>query len=231
MIYGLTADKALILAINDLTKCKAMNSVFTFITALGATVLTSLSLASVAMAQSRPIEFDDPMVLQCQERVNAQVRQDFALERLLWSTDTTTATFISNAETGIAGKGQFLQTDGWHDFSYNCTINIRNGAVTAASYTLETGNQGETSRPADPSNPLVRQCQANIANKVRRDYTFQNIIWDSGTTTEYFISNAETGIRGQGQFLQTDGWHSFSYDCKFNIRNGTLASSSYSLAR
>ncbi|NJK37031.1 MAG: hypothetical protein HC825_03900 [Oscillatoriales cyanobacterium RM1_1_9] len=58
----------------------------------------------------------------------------------------------------------------------------------------------------------------------------EKVIYSTDTTTEYFISNAEQGVKGQGQFLQSGGWKDFSYDCTVNIRNGTVAQSEYKLS-
>ncbi len=85
----------------------------------------------------RPVPANHPSARSCQASVSSQIRNAFgSVKSINFFPDTTRAFFISNAEEGIRGEGQFAQRTSSHRFSYNCTVNIRNGRVTSASHTL-----------------------------------------------------------------------------------------------
>jgi hypothetical protein len=86
-------------------------------------------------SSGRPVAPTDPSATLCMAAMGTRIRGDFAnVEKLNYLTDTTQSYFISNAEEGIRGEGQFYQSSDWHRFSYDCTVNIRNGTVTSISY-------------------------------------------------------------------------------------------------
>jgi hypothetical protein len=49
---------------------------------------------------------------------------------------------VSNAETGVSGKGQFEGRGGWNSFSYHCTYNIRDGRTSNVSVKTSSGSAG-----------------------------------------------------------------------------------------
>ncbi|MEO1067899.1 MAG: hypothetical protein AAFW95_02080 [Cyanobacteria bacterium J06638_6] len=107
-----------------------------------------------ALAQTRPVAPDDPTAQQCQSAITAEIKAGYAnVERVLYDTSTTMSSFISNAEVGIDGQGQFLQTVARQGFDYNCTVNIREGTLTASTYTLTDSTSGVT--PTEPSRAEV----------------------------------------------------------------------------
>ncbi len=80
---------------------------------------------------------NDPLLRQCEAAVSSAIRQAYALERLIWSTDTEEEYFISNAQVGYRGQGSFLQDDdSWHGFSFDCRINTRIGQIENVTYSL-----------------------------------------------------------------------------------------------
>ncbi len=80
---------------------------------------------------------NDPSVRVCHADISNQIRRAYAgVEKVLFATDTTSKYFISNAKEGVRGSGQFRQGPTWFNFDYNCTVNIRNGRVTQANFTM-----------------------------------------------------------------------------------------------
>lgn len=80
---------------------------------------------------------NDPSVRVCHADVDNQIRREFAgVEKVLFSMDTISKYFISNAREGIRGDGQFRQGPTWFPFDYNCTVNIHNGRVTEANFSI-----------------------------------------------------------------------------------------------
>jgi hypothetical protein len=207
-----------------------MNLFQTTTTIVSVVTLATAGLSPIAVAQSKPVPADYPTAVQCQAAITSKVKSAYAgVEKVTYDTSTTTAYFISNGEEGIRGKGQFRQTNNWKSFNYDCTVNIRTGTVTTATYSLTTG---QTSKPASPDSPSARQCHTAISGKIKQSYAgVEKVIYDTGTTTSYFISNGEEGIKGNGQFLQGSSWKNFTYDCKINIRNGTVSSATYTLVK
>jgi hypothetical protein len=191
---------------------------------------TTTILTPFAVAQSKPVPANYPTAVQCQAAITRKVKSAYAgIDTVTYDTSTTTAYFISNAEEGIRGKGQFRQTNNWKSFNYDCKVNIRTGTVTTATYSLITG---QTSKPASPDSPSVSQCHAAISGKIKQSYAgVEKVIYDSSKITTYFISNAEEGVKGNGQFFQGSSWNNFTYDCQVNIRNGTITSTTYTLYR
>ncbi|WP_169612378.1 DUF930 domain-containing protein [Nodosilinea sp. P-1105] len=100
-------------------------------------------------------------------------------------------------------------------------------AVTAASLLPWSTAQAE---PVAHDNPSLQACQASLKPRVQREYAnVDQVQWLTDTATESFVSNAETRYQGRGQFRQTDGWHTFSYNCVFNNRTGSISSLTYSI--
>lgn len=89
-------------------------------------------------SQGRPVSPNDPLARSCQTVVSNQIRQAFAgVQQTTFRSDTVRAFFISNAQEGIRGEGEFSQfRGGLHQFAYNCTVNRRNGRVERATFTL-----------------------------------------------------------------------------------------------
>ncbi|TVQ13866.1 MAG: hypothetical protein EA368_01680 [Leptolyngbya sp. DLM2.Bin27] len=86
---------------------------------------------------SSPASQNDPLLRQCEAAVSSAIRQAYALERLIWSSDTEEEYFISNAQVGYRGQGSFLQDDNsWHGFSFDCGINTRTGQIENVNYFL-----------------------------------------------------------------------------------------------
>ena len=103
-----------------------------------AAALAVVGVAPLALAQTNPVEHDNAVVTACHQNVDAKIRRAYAgVQRVQWITDTTTESFISNAQVGIDGEGQFLQSDGFHGFSYSCQMNTRSGAVESSSFSLQ----------------------------------------------------------------------------------------------
>lgn len=97
--------------------------------------VTAASLLPFAAVQAEPVPYDDPSLQACQATLKPRVERDYAnVDRVQWLTDTTTESFVSNAETRYQGRGQFRQTDGWHTLSYNCVFNNRTGSVSSLTY-------------------------------------------------------------------------------------------------
>lgn len=104
----------------------------------------SASIGSPSQPPNRPQQTSKPVPITyasaraCVSNVSSKIRGGFSgVEKLTFSSDTTRAYFISNAEESIRGEGQFYQSSGkWHRFSYDCTVNIRNGQVVRANYRL-----------------------------------------------------------------------------------------------
>ncbi|MBE9138101.1 hypothetical protein IQ254_13045 [Nodosilinea sp. LEGE 07088] len=106
-----------------------------------------------ALAQTSPVAPDDPTAQQCQSAITAEINTGHAnVERVIYDSSTTLSSFISNAEVGIDGQGQFLRTNAWQDFDYTCIANIREGTLTVSSYTLTTTG---VVAPTEPSRAEV----------------------------------------------------------------------------
>ncbi len=80
---------------------------------------------------------NQPSVRACHGEINRQINQAFArVEKIIFSTDDIRTSFISNAKEGVRGTGQFRQGPTWFPFDYNCPVNIRNGRVTQANFSI-----------------------------------------------------------------------------------------------
>jgi len=118
-----------------------------------------------------------------------------------------------------------------------CRVNTMNNTVLSVRLTSQPNrppspppSQG---RPLSPNAPIARDCQAAVGNQVRRSFSgVQKLNFLSDTTRAYFISNAQEGVRGEGQFYQRSGsWHRFNYNCTVNIRSGRVEQSTFNLIR
>jgi hypothetical protein len=133
--------------------------------------------------------------------------------------DGTTTVFLRNRVTGMTA---------------NCLVNPATNTVIRVTTTPATKplppSQG---KPASPNDPIVRNCQAVVARRIRASFSdVQSITFLSNTTQRYFISNAQEGIRGQGQFAQRSRMaHRFNYNCVVNIRNGSVQSATFNIIR
>ncbi|WP_338441347.1 hypothetical protein VZG28_11395 [Synechococcus elongatus IITB4] len=80
-----------------------------------------------------------------------------------------------------------------------------------------------TSAQAAEVNPnLLRRCQNALAERIG-----QRIQVQTDTLTPYFISNAEQGIRGQGNLDSSGNFRPFDFDCQVNVRDGRVVSLEY----
>ena len=118
-----------------------------------------------------------------------------------------------------------------------CQVNTRTNmvlSVTVAGAPQPPTQPGRPGRPVAPNNPNAQRCQNEIARRIRIDYAgVDKVIFSTDTTREYFISNAVTGIQGEGQFMQrrAPNWFRFNYDCQVNVRNGRVERSTYRIIR
>jgi hypothetical protein len=111
----------------------------------------------------------------------------------------------------------------------NCRVNTRTHTVLSVQASTLPGSQG---RPLSPNDPIARNCQATIGRQIRASFiNVQAVNFFQNTTRQYFVSNAQESIRGEGQFTQKSSSHRFRYDCLVNIRNGTIQRATHSVIR
>lgn len=80
-----------------------------------------------------------------------------------------------------------------------------------------------TSAQAAEVNPnLLRRCQNALTDRIGQQIQVQ-----TDTLTPYFISNAEQGIRGQGNLDSSGNFRPFDFDCQVNVRDGRVVSLEY----
>lgn len=105
--------------------------------------------------------------------------------------------------------------------------NVSRGATISSI----SNQSSQTGKPVPITYAPARSCLAAVGSKIRQGYAgVEKLNFSSDTTRSYFISNAEQGIRGQGQFYQSRGtWYRFGYDCKVNTRSGQVVSATYNV--
>lgn len=116
----------------------------------------------------------------------------------------------------------------------NCLVNPATNTVISVTVTpAPQPTPPAQGRPVPPNDPAARSCHAVIGRKIRNAFGgVQKITFLSNTTQAFFVSNAQEGIRGEGQFTQQSGsWNRFSYNCVVNTRTGQVERSSYNLLR
>ncbi len=113
-----------------------------------------------------------------------------------------------------------------------CRVNTTTNTVASVQLGGPTPppNQG---RPVPPTDPMARNCQANVGNKIRRSYGgIQQINFLSDTTRAFPISNTQESIRGEGQFRQGGpNWTPFIYNCTVNKRTGNVERATFNVLR
>lgn len=72
----------------------------------------------------------------------------------------------------------------------------------------------------DPN--FVRRCETALTERIG-----QRIQLQSNTLSPYTISNAEQGIRGQGNLDSSGNFRPFDFDCQVNVRDGRVVSLEY----
>lgn len=115
-------------------------------------------------------------------------------------------------------------------YDVKCRYDNASRAATISSLSTQPDRPAPpTSRPVPPTNALVRSCWATLRNQINRKFAgVQKLNFLSDTTRAYFVSNAEEGVQGDGQFYQPSGtWYRFSYDCIVNKRNGRVVRATY----
>ncbi|MDX2240403.1 MAG: hypothetical protein NW224_06960 [Leptolyngbyaceae cyanobacterium bins.302] len=116
----------------------------------------------------------------------------------------------------------------------NCLVNPATNTVISVTVTpAPRPTPPSQGQPVSPNDPVVRSCQATIGRQIRASFSdVQTVTFLSDTTRRFFISNAQEGIRGEGQFAQRSRMtHRFSYNCVVNIRNGTIQNATFSILR
>lgn len=117
------------------------------------------------------------------------------------------------------------------------TATCRVNTITNTALSVQLGGQPapppSQGRPVPPTDPMARNCQANVGNKIRRSFGgVQQVNFLSETTRAYFVSNTQEGIRGQGEFRQGGpNWTKFNYNCTVNRRNGAVERATFNIIR
>lgn len=106
------------------------------------------------------LDRDRPWTDACETALTNLVNRDHPhAEKVQVLADTEYQYQASNAETGVAGDGQYMGGDDrWHQFSFTCIYNIRYGGVSSVSYDVydvsaptSASAMGEQVRMADDS--------------------------------------------------------------------------------
>lgn len=95
---------------------------------------------------------------------------------------------VSNAETGVSGKGQFTSAVGWTRFTYSCIYNIRSGATYAVNI---RGGGTETRHGKDSAGKVIgavigTAIAAAIVESVNHDQKHHN----GGGSRDWFSPSA-----------------------------------------
>lgn len=140
---------------------------------------------------------------------------------------------LSAGPVGADGVVTLNMRNGITQQTATCRVNTRTNTVLSVQLGGQPTPPPSQGRPVPPTDPLARNCQATVGNQIRRSFGgVQNINFLSDTTRAYFISNAQEGIRGQGQFRQSSpNWTQFNYNCTVNRRNGAVERANFNVIR
>ncbi len=81
---------------------------------------------------------------------------------------------------------------------------------------------------AQVTQQMRNQCRNALDNQITRDTGWSGTNVRINSANDYFISNAEVGIRGDGSASSRyGGWQNINYNCQFNIRMGSVTNVFY----
>ncbi len=108
----------------------------------------------------------------------------------------------------------------WIEREYrgNAVPSIRNLAAVPMMVASLAAAQPAAAR--DPAAVAAAACQDVVQRKALHQHSADRAQF-LGNPKARQVSNAETGIRGKRQLDTKSGWVPFSYDCIYNIRNGS----------
>lgn len=134
----------------------------------------------------------------------------------------------------VNGVRTLFMRDRTNGRTAECRVNTITNTVISVRLTTPTVPPGNSAGvPVSPKDPIARKCQAAIGNQIRRSYAnVQFVTFFSDTTRKFFVSNAVSGIRGQGEFSQSNaGFFRFNYNCNVNVRTGQVTSATQNIIR
>jgi hypothetical protein len=105
-----------------------------------------------------------------------------------------------------------------------CSAFIVLAALGASAMAAQTYKSTDT---RDPVEIAADACEAAVGTSVKkmRGKLAQRVQFMSDKRAARQASNAETGVKGAGQYQGPDGTFTpFTYDCIFNIRTGKVTS-------
>jgi hypothetical protein len=81
---------------------------------------------------------------------------------------------------------------------------------------------------AEVSQKMRNQCRNALDNQITRDTGWSGTDVRISSASDYFISNAEVGIRGDATVSSRyGGWQNIYYNCRYNIRMGSVTNVNY----
>lgn len=89
-------------------------------------------------------------------------------------------------------------------------------AVVALPLGMTTGE----AKAQSPGAVARSNCEGAVSAKVGRSADAAGRVQFLGSSKVRQVSNAETGVSGNGQYETRNGWNKFSYHCTYNIRDG-----------
>lgn len=186
------------------------------------------TLSAVSLALVAPIaDAQDPgeiAINACQAPAERELRGPHPEVDSIRFSPGARLSHASNAETGVAGDGQYFETGSnlWKSFTYKCTYNIRSGETYAVTATfVSSADSTPPVAPDGAARTATNACQGAVYKEVRTQYADAvNAQFSSGATLRE-LNSLETSVSGVGQFqTNRSDWKSFSYECVYNTQSG-----------
>jgi hypothetical protein len=188
--------------------------------------------------------------LACQREIVRRVAGPGSGDSFVRFRESVQETFVSNAERRVQGEGQQVTTysDGRivpSSFTYNCLVNVRDGRVPEANYSMRDTPAATqpTPQPTQPaastSQQSISMCQEEIKNRVISDNRLNvgglvNITVGAGRRVSFpepaqtsTISNTEESVRGRALVRAGNSRQDINYNCTVNTREGRVTSATY----